>query len=284
MSSRHSLLAPQLQRGFVAVAPLSGPQYLKKSGQVSGLISTYYQFIKDCRRTLPQFPNLAGCADDVLMGAIDKLAHIFPSILPDLTSMTEGLQRRHKEAYAEMISAITDGINLHTVCVLARVYKGKQLHRYDDCIIPLQRVMSYPPSRNGRAQLHPDHIHEFSRLESEIGAAFSTVLRRVFEHMRTEGQNDQVDYLIETTLRLSAEDNLTTPAAKHGAKEAFKDIYRVMSDVEKGQVQKNCHYTRDARSQQTIDSWMREVTLEDAAKARHQRDAALVPQRAFAAK
>ncbi len=272
MSSRTFSSAPRPRAGFIDVSVFSGPQFLKRSGLVSELVSTYYQFIKDCRRTLPQFPALVGCTDDVFMKAMGKLAHVFPSILPDLTSMTEGLQRRHKEAYIEMTSAIIDGLHLHTSCVLARPYKGKQLHRYDDCIIPLQRVMSYPPSRNGRAQLHPDHIHEFSHLESEIGAAFSTVLCRVFEHMRTEGQNDQVAYLIETTLRLAAEDNLTTPAAKHGAKRAFKDIYREMSECEKAQVITNCHYTKNPQAQRILDSWMLEIVQEDAAHERQQRD------------
>ncbi len=284
MSSQRQSGGKSPQIIFTDISTLPAPLYIKQSRTINPLVVNFYEFIGQCLRHLPQFPRLTGCKDADFLKGLEKLSVVFPAILPELTAFTEGLHRQHKGAYLEMTTAICNGAKLHADCVLNRLHKGRQLHRYDDCFIPLQKVMSFPLSRNGRAKLPPIHIYEGSRLESALVYCVSDITHMVFDHMRGDRQDDQVSYLIETTLHMATSDDIFIPSAGQAAKQAFKHVYRKMSEIEKAQVITNCHYTKCAHSRGLLDKWLLEIMQEDAAAERTLRDTAAQPVREFIAK
>lgn len=285
MSSRNAHPAPRLQCGFVDVSALSGPQYIKQSCRVAPPVVNFYKFIEQCRLELPDFPHLGGCQNKDLLKNIDKFRQIFPSILPELTAYTEGLHRNHRRAHQTMIEAICSGAELHAVCVLSRQQKGRQLHRYDDCFLPLQNVLSYPPSRNGRAKLPPVYIFEGSKLESALVDCIGDIAALAFDYMKwCDKQDDQVSYLIENALHMATSEGVFVPSVAVAAKKAFQIVYRDMSDEEKRQVTSNCHYIKCEQSRSIIDKWLLEIVQEDAAVERREHFAAVQLAHAFVAK
>ena len=239
-------------------------------------LTLFYDAMKRWSWLQPPYTQLL--ADNLSYDTHTKLGEYSVFIrraIPSVALACEALAARNKDAYLEYVMCLTKAFHLHNMGILRREKGELRLNRYDAGITLVTNLMTFPlPRKAEHVHLHPDYIAPNSPLERQMGSSLADIVWDIFQQMRVDGRNDQVDFLLGQTIRIADPESRHTQGAVSGITDAFVQVYRRMTPDEKISIYASRFYTQCETARTFFDKCIQEIEINDLLMGVQERHAA----------
>lgn len=259
MSSRASFAAHSSHPKRPEPSPLM--EYIKTASSPKE-IKAYVQSMDEWKAEIPVISNLSERLPDETFKNLWMFTTLFTAALPKLSSICEGLSRRHPKVYREFADLLGLGVRFNAYGLIRQQRYEPATGRYAQATTSVTDILSYPtPADRADTRLPPRYIDEGSYLEGVLSDSLKDISQIIFLQMRTDGRNDQVDFLVERATHILAKETRYMDSAREGMENAFYSVYHEMTDTEKSMVSKSRFTTGCPTSQDTVCKLMRDIIL-----------------------
>jgi hypothetical protein len=236
-------------------------QYIKKGSDCKE-IRAYVQSMDAWKAEIPIISNLSKTLPDDTFENLWMFTTLFTAALPKLSSICEGLSRRHPKVYKEFADLLGLGVKFNAYGLIRQQRHEVATCRYVQATTSITDILSYPtPADRDDTRLPPRHIDEGSYLEGVLSDSLKDISQIIFLQMRIDGRNDQVDFLVERATHILAKDTRYMDAARDGMENAFYSVYHIMTDTEKAMVPKSRFTVGCPTSTDTVCKLMRDILI-----------------------
>ncbi|OFW88490.1 MAG: hypothetical protein A3B66_08460 [Alphaproteobacteria bacterium RIFCSPHIGHO2_02_FULL_46_13] len=250
--------------GTAAVAKAPAPTPLDKyvtGSHVGKMVKSFVETMRGWQATLVDVHTLAKKLPDEINTNLGLFTQCVSHSLPTFCSLCEGVSRHNRHAYDELSDLIGLSVRIHAYGILRQREDKIGMMRYGHALNVVTELLKCAEPRHSNISLPPLHVDEGTHLAHALSNSMSDICLILFRQMREDKLGDQVDFILERTTHILAEDTRYTEDARRGMQAAFEAVYKQMTAEEKKALAASRFYTRCDTSRATICNIIRDIDL-----------------------